>query len=108
MGDAPFPLSGSSGSDHSSVSGLVYPFTGDPINERLTNYGSVNRSQLLTCLHSSHRLTKLSPFGSIPASRRRGRGCEPGLSVLKCSQTDHADGELHYQSLSVGMISAAP
>ena len=26
---------------------------------------------------------------------------------LKCAQTDHADGELRYQSLSAGMISAA-
>ena len=27
--------------------------------ERLTNYGSVNRSQLLTCLLRFHRLTEL-------------------------------------------------
>ena len=31
----------------------------------------------------------------------------PDYLGLKCSQTDHADGELRYQSLSVGMISAA-
>src|SRR5215813_11090965 len=75
--------------------------------ERLPNYCSVNRSQLITCLRSFHRTEKLSPFGSIPVGRRRGRGCESGLSILKCAQTDHADGELRDQSLPAGMISAA-
>jgi len=75
--------------------------------ERLTNYGSINRSQLLTCLRSFHRLAKLAPSSLIPVGRRRGRGCESGLSVLKCAQTDQADGELREQSLPAGLIPAA-
>jgi hypothetical protein len=51
--------------------------------ERLTNYGSVNRSQLLTCLLRFHRLTELPPSGLIPVGRRRRPGCESGLFGTK-------------------------
>jgi hypothetical protein len=50
---------------------------------------------------------KTTAYSLIPVGRRRGRGCEYGLSVLKCAQPDQADGELREQSLPVGLIPAA-
>jgi len=60
---------------HPALHNFLLPPVKNGKAERLTNYGSINRSESLTCLLSFHRLAKLSHSGSIPVSRRRGRGC---------------------------------